>query len=192
MANKEDRIKVKHSSFLVALVAKNSVWQMQKPADEGSDSGLEILRRKWQPVPLFLPPGKLRQRSLAGYAQTGLKNRHDWVPTTAHTPPYVPAMHYHLSPRNEYLCSYKISACLYASSTIGQTETIQMFQQNGCKFQHHFPRIGFSTEKEYANSSQQTGQNPEENGAGKSCLKGWSRLPITYILAPERESMAEE
>ena len=36
-------------------------------------------RRKWQPIPVFLPGESHRQRALEGYSPWGLRVRHDWI-----------------------------------------------------------------------------------------------------------------
>ena len=41
-------------------------------------------RRKWQPIPVFLPGKFHGQRSLVGYSPWGCRVRHDWTHT--HTP----------------------------------------------------------------------------------------------------------
>ena len=41
-------------------------------------------RRKWQPIPVFLPGESQGRRSLVGYSLRVTRVRHDWPPTTMH------------------------------------------------------------------------------------------------------------
>ena len=44
-------------------------------------------RRKWQPIPVFLPGKFHGQRSLVGYSPGGCRVRHNWTPTHTMPPP---------------------------------------------------------------------------------------------------------
>ena len=104
---------------------KESACQCRKRKRWGFDSWVWKIpwRRKWQPVPLFLPGKFHRQRSLAGYSPRVTESDTTERAHTHTQPPYVPAMRYsHLSPRNEHSCSYKnLYMFVAASFTIGQT-----------------------------------------------------------------------
>ena len=45
----------------------------------------DLLERKWQPIPVFLPEESYGQRSVAGYSPCYSRVRHNWARLYAHT-----------------------------------------------------------------------------------------------------------
>ena len=75
MANKTNQaVHTSRSGFPGGLVVKNQLPNAGDAGDIGLIPGWEDpWRRKWQPIPVFLPGKSHQQRSLAGYSPWGRK-----------------------------------------------------------------------------------------------------------------------
>ena len=94
-------------------VGKESSCNVGDTGDAGSTHGLGILpwRRKWQPIPVFLPEKSHQQSSLEGYSPKG--HRHWTQLTTKHVPPGSSYLVWHWNSFINICCTSGRENCLY-------------------------------------------------------------------------------